>query len=91
MLSVLSLMQHASEPLHIYVLTMEYRDGVRKVEPLEQSLIDEIGLRLKAADAQSEIVLIDVSDLFALQPPTANLQTRFTPCCMLRLYADMLP
>lgn len=90
MLSVLSLMKHVDEPLNIYVLTMEYRGETKTVAPLEQGLVDRISERLKAANAENTITLIDVSDLFVQQMPAANLQTRFTPCCMLRLYADML-
>ncbi|MBQ9167544.1 MAG: hypothetical protein IJX67_03930 [Oscillospiraceae bacterium] len=91
MLSLLSLLKHTEEPLHIYVLTMGYQDGSTAVEPLPQPLIDQIALRLKSKNPENTISLLDVSDLFALEPPTANLATRFTPCCMLRLYADMLP
>ena len=91
MLSLLSLLKHTEEPLHIYVLTMRYQDSSTAVEPLPQQLIDQIELRLKSKNPENTISLLDVSDLFAMEPPTANLNTRFTPCCMLRLYADMLP
>jgi len=34
---------------------------------------------------------LDISDIFNKYLPTANMGTRFTPLCMLRLFADMLP
>ena len=34
--------------------------------------------------------LIDTTDLFKDETPDANLSTRFTPCCMLRLFADKI-
>lgn len=91
MISLLSLMKHTEEQLHIFILTMAYQDSTRTVEPLSQLLVDRISLRLKEANPENSITLLDVSELFAMEPPAANLDTRFTPCCMLRLYADMLP
>lgn len=91
MISVLSLMKHTREPLRIYVLTMEYRHEDKSVQPLPQHIIDSIDARLKADNPESFMELLDCSDLFAAQPPLINLQTRFTPCCMLRLYADLVP
>ena len=91
MISVLSLLRQVREPLKVYVLTMGYQSEGKSVLPLSWELIGEIDRRMKQADPANEITLIDVSDLFAMQPPKANLRTRFTPCCMLRLYADMLP
>lgn len=34
---------------------------------------------------------IDLSEEFAKKLPIPNMQTRFTPCCMLRLFADEVP
>ena len=34
---------------------------------------------------------IDITNLFEANPPRANLTTMFTPYCMLRLYADLVP
>lgn len=91
MLSVLSLMQHVREPLNIYVLTLAFTDNVRTVEPLPQEVVDAVERRLKSANSASSAERFDLSELFARQPPQANLETRFTPCCMLRLYADLVP
>lgn len=91
MISVLSLMKHTQEPLRIYVLTMEYHHEGKSVRPLPQCIIHSIDERLKADNPESGIELVDCSELFAAQPPLVNLQTRFTPCCMLRLYADLVP
>lgn len=90
MISVLSLLDHAREPLHIYVLTMRYAAGEKTVEPLSQALIDQIDRRAKAVCRENTVTLLDVSERFAAEPPVANLGTRFTPCCMLRLYADLI-
>lgn len=48
-------------------------------------------MRLKVFDPRHSVRLFNVTPLFGAEPPTANLGTRFTPCCMLRLYADLVP
>lgn len=91
MLSILSLLKHTNAQLNIYVLTMSYCDGTRTVHPLPGELISQIDRRVKQYRPENSVTLLDISDLFAQQLPKANLDTRFTPCCMLRLYADLLP
>ena len=87
-LSVLSLLEHASEPLHIYVLTASLHWGEKSCEALPDDCIQELDSLLRTADARNSIVKFDISGLVRSEPPTVNLNTRFTPCCMLRLYAD---
>ena len=91
MLSVLSLLKAVDGQLHIYVLTMGYSDENHTVQPLPQAVTDALDRRVKQHDPESFVLRLDISDLFAQHPPKANLDTRFTPCCMLRLYADLLP
>lgn len=90
MLSVLSLTKYVNEPLHIYILTMGYAAAEKTYEPLPRSLADFLDRRVKMQNAESSVTWIDAGALFAAEPPTANLGTRFTPCCMLRLYADQI-
>ncbi|MBP3305709.1 MAG: hypothetical protein J6L24_07050 [Oscillospiraceae bacterium] len=85
MISVLSLLRQVKEPLHIYILTMSQAG----CQPLPNELAEVLEKRVCPGGGTA--TLLDVSDLFTQQPPTANLVTRFTPCCMLRLYADLLP
>ena len=85
MISVLSLARQVKQPLHIYILTM----SMAGCEPLPETLAEVLEQRV--CPGGGSVTLLDVSDRFAAEPPTANLETRFTPCCMLRLYADLLP
>lgn len=85
MISVLSLLRQVKEPLHIYILTMAQAG----CEPLSRSLAEVLEQRV--CPGGGSVRLLDVSDLFMREPPKANLETRFTPCCMLRLYTDLLP
>ena len=57
----------------------------------EPGFAERLASVLRVHQPDCTVAQVDVSDLFLRQPPTANLATRFTPCCMLRLYADLVP
>ncbi len=90
LLSVLSLTKHVHAPLHIYLLTMRYETADKICEPLPRSFADFLEDLVRTQCAESTVTWMDMSAPFAAQPPTANLGTRFTPGCMLRLYADRI-
>lgn len=87
-MSALSIVKHTCEPIHFYILTAslthngEYRAG------LSPSFAEFLQEYLSACSSGVRVSLIDISDKFADQTPQANINTRFTPFCMLRLYAD---
>lgn len=86
-LSVLSLCKQASEPLHIYILTAEVGTRAAVSEEFSEALARAPRVR----ETGTQITRIDATAVFCASPPTANLETRFTPLCMLRLYADLFP
>lgn len=88
MISLLSLTEHNTEPLNVFVLTMDYKDEERVCEPLAPSLAEYLNKFLKEKNSESSVELIDVTEHFRREVPSANIETRFTPGCMLRLYAD---
>ncbi len=90
-LSVLSLLRHTAEPLHIFVMTMEATVGERQILPVTQGTVQYLDSYVKRQNRSSTVTRIDATNLFQAEPPTANLETRFTPCCMLRLFADEVP
>ena len=87
-ISAYSLALRTREPLDIYILT-----AAPKVEgrTLPRSFCDLLSSRLREISPGTQVRLFDVTGLFDAAPPTANMGTRFTPCCMLRLYADLVP
>ena len=87
MLSVLSLMEHVSEPLHIYLMTMTWE----KYRPISIAFSSRLEGILRRDGHGGFVRRIDSTSVFKANPPLANLQTRFTPYCMLRLYADLVP
>ncbi|MCD7762932.1 MAG: hypothetical protein LUI14_06990 [Lachnospiraceae bacterium] len=89
-ISVLSLLKYASEPLNIFVMTMDLTLQTGQILPVSGETVSYLDRYLKKQDEKSSAVLIDATELFRAAPPLANMETRFTPCCMLRLYADQI-
>lgn len=90
LIAMLSLSQTQTEPLHIYLLTAGCDLGIKKCEPLTQDFAQKLDSYISKIKPGSGVKLFDISDAFNAMLPTANMGTRFTPCCMLRLYADLV-
>lgn len=87
-ISVLSLCKAVDEPISVYILTSSVDSGERKYKPLPPDFAGFLEEVMKGYDARHSVKLYDISDMFREELPTANMGTRFTPCCMLRLFAD---
>ncbi len=87
LLATLSLLKHSSEPLHLYLLTAT----IPGYEVFPQSGADFLQTLVQKHDPRHQVTRIDITPQFQAQPPRANMDTIFTPYCMLRLYADLLP
>ena len=48
----------------------------------------DVSSKLNKSDIDVNVSLIDITRYFVEELPEANMQTRFTACCMLRLFAD---
>lgn len=91
LIAVLSLLENTQEHLDIYVLTLDMSMNGRIYSPIEQTFVDYMNETVSAQyDDRLYTKLIDTTDLFKDETPDANLSTRFTPCCMLRLFADKI-
>lgn len=86
-ISVLSLAKHASEPLCVYVLTIDYQNS----RPLSNQTIKSLDKIVKAKNKASFVKKIDATAVFKKRLPKANMKSYFTPCSMLRLYLDEIP
>ncbi|MCD7817556.1 MAG: hypothetical protein LUH07_00660 [Lachnospiraceae bacterium] len=69
----------------------ETESAGRQILPVTEETIQYLDLLVKEANPENRVSLIDATELFLKQIPAANMDTRFTPCCMLRLYADQIP
>ena len=90
MISVLSLLKHVTEPLNVYVLTMNYANKKKRYYAITEVELAELEKAMKRVDKRNELKVIDVGELFRKEPATANARTYFTPYCLLRLYADQI-
>ncbi len=91
LIAVLSLLENTQEHLDIYVLTLDMSMNGRIYSPIEQTFVDYLNETVSAQyDDRLYTKLIDTTDLFKDETPDANLSTRFTPCCMLRMFADKI-
>src|SRR5699024_10726090 len=83
LISTLSLLKNSgAKELHLYILTMEAHSDERKYHPFSEHAADYIRSLLVKANPNNTLELIDCTDLFIKQPPTANMNTRFTPYAM---------
>jgi len=90
-ISLLSLIKNTKDELHIFVFTMKFANNLTKYQSLPKEYIEELDKIVKKTNRHSYVKLIDITDTVNKCLPKANLNTRFTPYCMLRIYADQIP
>lgn len=90
-ISTLSLLKNVKEELHIYVLTMSIENEKRKFKAISDFQINYLDEKIKKVNKRNFVKKIDITELFRKELPAKNLETRFTPYCMLRLFADEIP
>ena len=88
LLSSMSLIKNVDEPLNIYILTVDYREKGINYKPVDKAFAKYLEEKLNKSDIKVNIFLVDVTRYFVEELPEANMQSRFTACCMLRLFAD---
>lgn len=89
-MSLLSIAKKTDEPLNVYIFTAGLKYGERVFSPLSESYAEGLRDMLKARGKLGEVRRFDLTEKLLAEPPTANMATRFTPMCMLRLYADCI-
>ncbi|MFC6177529.1 glycosyltransferase [Companilactobacillus huachuanensis] len=88
LISILSLLKNSNSELHVYVLTARIKTPEKVYQPIPNQAIAYLEKIMKEKNVNNSIIKIDITILFESNVPEANLKTIFTPCCMLRLYAD---
>ena len=87
-ISILSLLKNVKEKLQIYVLTMDIQNEQRTFKGISDSSINSIDNKVKEVNQDNFVKKIDMTDMFNKELPIKNINTRFTPYCMLRLFVD---
>ena len=83
-LSALSLAGQTQRALHVFILTADAGNHAA----IPASFAERLESALQNSHADSRVTCIDISRQFDDYLPLANMGTRFTPLCMLRLFAD---
>lgn len=89
-MSALSLKNHTNTPIHIYILSLR-ESSEHAGSMVDVSLMEYLQGILQQVNPESTVQVFDIYDRFQACLPAANMDTRFTPGCMLRLYADEIP
>ena len=89
-ISILSILKNIKEELNIYVLTVNVDQENLKIKGVSEASIEFLNKTVKSVNENSFVKMIDITELFLKELPVINIETRFTPCCMLRLFADYL-
>jgi len=85
-ISILSLLKNAKTNLSVYVLTINSKEW--NIDGVTDKCIDVLDNKMKLINKENSIKKIDITEIFEKELPAKNMKTRFTPCCMLRLFAD---
>lgn len=86
-LSALSICKNNYAEINFYIMTANIKNHIA----INKDFSCALQKRIQQINPKNKVILIDATDVFGAYLPTANMQTRFTPFCMLRLFADMIP
>lgn len=91
LISILSLLRNTKQTLNIYIMTAFIQTNEKNYYPLSEATVNFLDSEVKQANPANSVTRLDLTELFKQQAPTANMETIFTPYCMLRLFADLCP
>lgn len=87
-ISALSVAKNVNEPLSVYIMTIGCSINSKDYYAVESDFGEYLTNVLKGYNSKSQVRVIDITEMFHKEIPFANLDTRFTPGCMVRLFAD---
>lgn len=87
LVSILSLIKNLDAELNIYIATIKYEN----MKPFTEKSAEYLDKLVKEKNKKSFVKLIDATKVFVENLPKKNMGSYFTPCSMLRLYADKMP
>lgn len=87
-ISTLSILKNIKEEIHIYVLTMDMENQKKKYKGISDKSINVLDERAKKNNINNFVKKIDITNMYNKELPAKNIETRFTPYCMLRLFVD---
>ena len=91
LISILSFLKNAGEELNIYIMTRDLKTEEQSYRAVSDDTARFLDRRVKKENPGNSVIKIDAGDFFQAELPKANMKTRFTPYCMLRLFVDEIP
>lgn len=89
MISAYSMSKHASEPLNIYIVTMDLSDENPKYVPISKAQAQFLEDLIKQNNPENRVTLMDVTGIYKqYRFDSPNNVDRFTPYALLRIFAD---
>ena len=88
--SAISLLKHMKCPLTFHIVTASFASSGQRYRAVTPQSAHMLESALRTYQPGVRVKLYDITEIFTLQPPIANINTRFTPGCMLRLYIDLI-
>ena len=85
---IAAICRHEKTPVNFFVLTANIPG---QTEGIPNDFADRMNITAEKGNSENRVTLLDISNIFSSCLPAANMSTRFTPACMLRLFADMIP
>jgi len=92
LISLLSICKYSKAQLNIFVITVDLTDIHKTYKAISQTQISFLEKTIKKTNSNSQITLLDISDMFRddmINSP--NLVNSYTPYTLLRLYVDLIP
>ena len=89
-ISILSLLKNVNQKLNIYVLTMDLKTDEKEYKGIANYVTDYLDKIVKEVNKDSFVKKIDITQIYNNERPIKNIKTRFTPYCMVRLFADKI-
>ncbi len=86
-MSALSIFENTTSDLNFYILTA----NAGRQNAITVDFAEKLALAVYDKYRNNRVILLNISESFNSYLPLANMKTRFTPLCMLRLFADITP
>lgn len=91
LISALSVIESSSEPVSIYLFTMDLTEQNERFLPFTKNQADYIDKLCKEKNPESSATLVDIGELYkATLLNSPNAVTSYTPYTFLRLFADKI-
>ncbi len=90
LIAMLSLLKRTDREIRVYILTASLETERKSYVAVSKQFGEFLEGILREKNSDSKVFVIDITEIFKTQLPLNNMDTRFTPMCMLRLFADLV-